>query len=142
MSRRLQRTLARLCGVFAVWLCLSITGGQGALAGASIAPLPIPQGPIVLSIRGKIQNTNTYGQADLDMAMLQSLPTTRIVTSTPWTQGIITFEGVSIQTLMKPSPQRAIKVSSRRSTIIRCALVLMTPLNTAPLWLICSTASP
>lgn len=83
-----------------VTLCMALWTSQSVQADNHLNPLEVPTGPVVLTITGKIQNTNIYGQADFDLTMLHALAPTRIVTSTPWTEGTITFDGVSLETLM------------------------------------------
>lgn len=68
---------------------------------ASAGELPVPKGEIVLSIGGKIDNHNGDGQARFDMASLEALDATEIVTTTPWTEGEQTFVGVDLVKLMQ-----------------------------------------
>lgn len=73
-----------------------------ATAGAAVAaePLPQPRGPVILTVSGKIRNTNAGGEARLDFAMLQALAQHEVRTTTPWTDGEQTFTGVLMRDLM------------------------------------------
>lgn len=72
------------------------------IAGAAIAnTLPPPTGAIILTVDGAIANGNqATGQAVLDLAMLESLPSREIETTTPWTDGPQTFTGIALQDLL------------------------------------------
>ncbi len=77
-----------------------------AVAGLLVAPsvhagdLAIPQGDVILTVSGAIQNTNDDGLARLDMALLDSLPRHSFATSTIWTEGVDTYEGVLLSDLL------------------------------------------
>jgi hypothetical protein len=65
--------------------------------------LPAPQSQTILTIKGKIGNTNSKDnnkKVYFDREMLNNLPQRRIATTTRWTQGKQVFEGVGIQDLM------------------------------------------
>ena len=71
-------------------------------AGAAQAEaLPKPTGPILLSVTGAIGVTNAEGGATFDLAMLEAIGKTTTVTSTAWTEGESTFEGVLLSDLME-----------------------------------------
>lgn len=79
-------------------LCLSqFAAGFGFAA----EPLPVPNGTVVLSVSGRISAHNADRAADFDMATLQSLGGDVLATSTPWTEGVVTFEGISMATLLE-----------------------------------------
>lgn len=59
-----------------------------------------PQGDVILKITGHISRTNENGAALFDMAMLEALPQTSFQTTTIWTEGKITFSGVSLHDLL------------------------------------------
>lgn len=63
-------------------------------------PLSHPQGPVILTITGKIRHTNAGGGARFDLAMLQNLGRHDVRTTTPWTDGKQTFSGVLIRDLL------------------------------------------
>lgn len=72
-----------------------------ALHGTSYADeIAHPKGDIILSVGGKINNTNADGYARFDMAMLEELPNVDITTSTPWHDGVVTFSGVRLSELL------------------------------------------
>ena len=62
---------------------------QAALAQLGLAALPAsaldkPQGPVVLSVAGRVRQPNLGSRADFDMAMLEALPQHTLSTRTPW----------------------------------------------------------
>jgi len=63
--------------------------------------LPIPMGDVVLTVSGDIALTNIDGTAQFDLAGLQALGTTEVVTSTVWTEGVNTFQGISLHDLLE-----------------------------------------
>lgn len=63
---------------------------------AAAAELPQPSGEVILIVEGNIRSTNGTGRAQFDRAMLSMLGSRHIYTSTPWTDGVIDFEGVLI----------------------------------------------
>lgn len=75
--------------------------GAFALAFAVFAPVPSadagslarPKGAPVLTVSGKIAETNVGEAALFDMAMLKALPGRVTATETPWTKGETRFEG-------------------------------------------------
>ncbi|GAA0566181.1 molybdopterin-dependent oxidoreductase [Halomonas salifodinae] len=80
-----------------VWLCLGLLGIAPALANA---PLPTPQGPVLLRISGEIAKANSEGEAHFDRQMLQSLPQHQRCTTTPWTDGRIRYQGPLMRDLL------------------------------------------
>lgn len=82
-----------LLGAFAMLLA--------ALGAAYAASLPAPAEKPILTISGKIGVTNRDNTAQFDRAMLEALGTTTIETTTPWHEGKNTFEGVSLDKLLK-----------------------------------------
>ena len=69
-------------------------------ATAQSAQLPAASGAVVLRIDGDIENTTADGVAALDLASLEALPTVSMTTSTPWTVGLTTFEGVLLKDVL------------------------------------------
>lgn len=61
---------------------------------ASAGDLPAPTGDVILTVSGNIANTNGNGRARFDRAMLESLGTTVLETSTYWTDNVVRFDGV------------------------------------------------
>lgn len=77
------------------------------LAGA-LQPLPgvadelqQPSDKVVLTVTGKIGNTNQDGAAVFDVEMLKALGDDEITTSTIWTQGEKHFTGVFLNKLLE-----------------------------------------
>lgn len=101
MTRRTMEALVRRRLLMTFALFLGVLVSPPLHAKDHISALPSPTGHVVLTVTGNIQITNSYGQADFDLAMLQAMPISRIVTSTPWTEGVATFDGVAVETLMR-----------------------------------------
>ena len=55
--------------------------------------LPLPVGPVVLTVSGNIANTNVDDTAQFDLAMLDALAQRETVTETPWYDGAQAFSG-------------------------------------------------
>jgi len=67
----------------------------------SLALEPL-KGEMILEISGNISITNTKdGTAAFDRNTLASFPVTKLKTETPWTDGIINFEGVLLRDMME-----------------------------------------
>src|SRR4051812_26052469 len=60
---------------------------------ADAGSLPSPSGPVVLSVTGRIANTNIGKIAEFDLAMLEALPGRTARVSTPWAEGVNAFQG-------------------------------------------------
>ena len=63
--------------------------------------LPPPAGAPILTITGAIALTNADGAAVFDRTMLEALPKATIRTTTPWTEGERSFQGVLIRDLLQ-----------------------------------------
>lgn len=74
-----------------------------ALAPAARAaePLPPPRGAVVLTVSGKISVRNAPETAVFDLALLQSLGTVTIRTTTIWTTGEQQFTGVPLMAVLQ-----------------------------------------
>ncbi len=70
----------------------------GSVCGA--AAVDAPEGPVLLTISGGIATTNQDGKLLLDEKAFEALPFTTVKTETPWTEGMTTFEGVSLKALL------------------------------------------
>lgn len=68
-------------------------------APASAEDIPVPTGTPILTISGDIDTTNEGDTLVLDVETFTALGTESIETSTIWTDGVNTFEGVSLKTL-------------------------------------------
>lgn len=62
--------------------------------------LPQPEGEVLLTVSGAISATNNGDTAVFDLEMLQALDDTAVETTTIWTEGTQTFQGVSLDALM------------------------------------------
>jgi len=69
-------------------LCLAAWGGLGGMASRPAQALEPPEGPVVLTLTGRVRSANrpTPGgaQAQFDMGMLERLPQHSFSTRTPW----------------------------------------------------------
>ncbi|HWK67973.1 MAG TPA: molybdopterin-dependent oxidoreductase [Rhizobiaceae bacterium] len=60
-----------------------------------------PTGTVLLTVTGNVDKTNQDGAALFDREMLAAFPLHRIVTTTPWTDGIKQFEGILLRDLLR-----------------------------------------
>jgi hypothetical protein len=86
------------------------------------APLAPTKGEPILEIVGSIENTNASGVAAFDRDMLEALGLETVTTTTPWHNGVVRFEGVSLAKLMatvgaKGKTVRAIALNDYTTTI-------------------------
>ncbi|WP_253913107.1 molybdopterin-dependent oxidoreductase [Pseudoruegeria sp. HB172150] len=63
--------------------------------------LAAPEGHVILTITGAIAETNDGDAAVFDLSMLEALEAVTFETSTIWTEGIQSFTGVPLATLME-----------------------------------------
>lgn len=71
------------------------------VAAASAGELPAPTGPVVLTVSGQITMTNGDGVAQFDQAMLDALPQHTTNSQTPWYEGVQSFSGVVVSSLLE-----------------------------------------
>lgn len=90
INRKMKQT------ALAALILIGTAAAQGALAGTLATPMDKP----VLTISGDISETNSGDTAQFDRAMLEKIGMVKIVTTTPWYQGPMTFEGVPMDKLM------------------------------------------
>ncbi|WP_262269052.1 molybdopterin-dependent oxidoreductase [Microvirga yunnanensis] len=83
----------------------------GIIGAAYAASLATPKERPILTITGKIGVTNKDNTAQFDRAMLESLGLVTIETTTPWYDGKVKFEGVSLDKLMKQVEAKGERVS-------------------------------
>ncbi|QQR38720.1 molybdopterin-dependent oxidoreductase [Devosia rhizoryzae] len=81
----------------------------------ALDPLPAPTGPVILTVAGDLEVTNSDEGADFDREMLYALGLTDLVTTTAWTDGPQTFRGVALQTVLD-------RVGAKGTTIKATAL--------------------
>ena len=67
---------------------------------ATAGELAKPSGEPVLTVSGKIVQTNADEAAVFDLDMLKAMPTTSFRTSTIWTEGTHTLTGVALEDLL------------------------------------------
>jgi len=79
---------------------------------AEINALAPPKGEVILSISGAIEHKNVPDSADFDMSMLESLGTTTLRTSTPWTDGTQEFTGVLMRDVLRAAGARGVTVNA------------------------------
>ena len=77
-------------------MLLSLVVGTQVWAGE----LTKPTGKVLLTLSGKIENTNENGKAVFDIATLEKLGVVSFQTTSPWYNGRTTFTGISMQKLM------------------------------------------
>lgn len=63
--------------------------------------LPLPTGPVILTVTGQIERTNVGNEAQFDLAMLDSLSQGKFTSTTIWTEGPIEFEGVWLSAILE-----------------------------------------
>ena len=83
---------------FAILAIVSTSLTSSAAVAQSLAA---PKGEPILVISGSITNTNVSGTAQFDLPMLEALGMVTMSTKTPWYDGVVTFEGVPMDKLMK-----------------------------------------
>lgn len=76
---------------------LALSNPQSAHARETLST---PQGKVILTVSGKIGRTNDSEQAHFDREMLERIGSKRLETSTPWTKGVQSFEGISMRDLL------------------------------------------
>jgi hypothetical protein len=83
-------------------VCLIAIGGLAdpVMAQGPLDSLPLPTGPVILTVSGPDILTNLDNSAQFDLEMLEGLGTSSIKTSTIWTDGVIDFEGVPLSDLL------------------------------------------
>lgn len=80
--------------------CRVVAMGMALVAvQAAAEDLPVPKGEIVLAVSGDISLRNQADSAVFDMEMLRDLGEVTFATTTPWTDGVQEFTGVSVQVL-------------------------------------------
>jgi hypothetical protein len=69
-------------------------------ADAQDAAVPVPKGPVILTVSGKVTAHNAGSKVAFDMAGLESLPQGGFSTANPWTPAS-NFTGVLFTTLLQ-----------------------------------------
>jgi hypothetical protein len=68
---------------------------------ATAQDVPMPSGPVILTVGGAVNAANVDDTLLFDYESLSAFDATTIETSTIWTEGTHVFEGVSLHTLVK-----------------------------------------
>jgi hypothetical protein len=68
---------------------------------STAAELARPSGPVVLTVVGHIERKNDGERAVFDRAMLHGIGLVKVRTTTPWTDGVMEFEGVPVKALLQ-----------------------------------------
>ena len=71
------------------------------MATVNAQALHKPTGSVLLTVSGLISQRNSNDAAVFDAAMLDALPSSQIVTKTPWHMEPARFSGPSLKTLMR-----------------------------------------
>jgi hypothetical protein len=74
--------------------------GISSLSNAA-EPLPLPKGPVVLTVSGKIEHTNGDGVALFDLEMLEALGKASFATKWEMSEVPQQFEGVPLRALLE-----------------------------------------
>ena len=76
------------------WFAAGATALALTLTPARAGTLPAPSDDVILTVTGKIGNTNTPdGAARFDLKMLEAMASREGTMETPWTKGKVTFKG-------------------------------------------------
>lgn len=84
-----------------------------ALAGAAWSDtLPAPTGEVLLTVTGAIGGGQSDDRAEFDLAMLEGLGTVTIETTTIWTEGDQSFEGVPVARVLAAVKARGVTLKA------------------------------
>lgn len=72
----------------------------GGLSSAT-EPLPLPKGPVVLTVSGKIERTNSNGAALFDMEMLEALGKASFASRWELSDAPQLFEGIPLRAVLE-----------------------------------------
>ena len=70
-----------------------LTPGLLCMAAGAVQALEPPTGVVLLTVGGRVRNTNDGRRAQFDMAMIEALPQQTVVTRTPWFSTARRFTG-------------------------------------------------
>lgn len=87
--------------VFVGGLLVTALAGVAGARPSIAAGLPQPQDKVILTMSGKIANTNKDGTAQFDRPMLEKIGMQSFETTTPWYDGKVKFEGVPMVKLLE-----------------------------------------
>jgi hypothetical protein len=92
-----------------------LLAGMGCSPVLALDPLPQPQGPVILTVSGNIEVTNSERGAEFDREMLEALGFIEVRTTTSWTDGVQVFEGVLARAVLD-------RVGAQGTTVTASAL--------------------
>ena len=99
--------------LLAVTIALTL---QGAFAG----PLATPTGKVVLTISGKIGESNSPKGAQFDMAMIEKLPQHSFTTLTPWLKQPVKFTGPLLRDVLAAVKAQGTVIKAASTPVPRC----------------------
>lgn len=82
------------------WLALAVLV-LAISPAVALDPLPAPTGPVILTVTGRVEITNSERGAEFDREMLYALGLTEFATTTAWTDGPQLFEGVLLRAVLE-----------------------------------------
>lgn len=87
-----------------------------AVALAGLGPearaLDKPNGPVVLTVSGKVRSPNDGSAAQFDMPMLEHLPQTRFTTRTPWYARARNFSGPLLRDVLAAAGAQGTRIQA------------------------------
>jgi hypothetical protein len=81
--------------------CLAAAVLAFGASGAAAVELAAPEGRVVLTVTGDIENTNSEAGAVFDLEMLEALPGRETVVETPWYEDVQRFSGPTLRALLE-----------------------------------------
>lgn len=95
MASQRRWIFKQICKISLVMCFLSVMS-----ADSTAKDLPKPEGKIILTVTGRVENVNQGSNVVFDLPMLESLGVIRFTTMTPWYNEKVTFEGVQMSRLL------------------------------------------
>lgn len=92
------------CGALFFFAAMTI----GSAAKADDAPT----GRVILEVSGNIEHTNGDGVMRYNLEMLDALGNTTINTESPWTEGIVEYQGVLVRDILAYTGAKATSVNA------------------------------
>lgn len=89
---------------------LALALSLAALSPAHALGLSAPQGRVILTVSGKIGETNRGQEAVFDMDMLRALPQHSFTTNTPWYSRPVKFTGPLLRDVLKAVQAQGTKI--------------------------------
>lgn len=108
-------------------------GGLSLAIPASADTFAAPTGEVILTLKGQIAAQNAPDRLQFDRAMLEALPQTSFTTSTQWTSGTPTFQGVLLKDLVDAVGATGGTVTLKAANDYAITMPLADATETAPL---------